>query len=221
MSLSPSRPPFPWCLRLGRLFLIGTFVVGCASQPQESGKAADSVATTKEPAAPNVPVTPAQALQPSAESTPGVAPQGAGIKKEEASGRSESLAPAAKTERTRGASARPAAASAPLPMRKSGSARASETAPSRLTLDEPEAQPAYAEPPELTQALAQFDAQWETLSTSRACDDACRALESMRRSAQKICDLVLDGDPRAHCTTARARLEQATRDLSARCSTCR
>jgi hypothetical protein len=83
------------------------------------------------------------------------------------------------------------------------------------------AAPAFAEPPELRAAILEFDAQWEKLSSSRLCEDACKAFESMRRSAQRICDLVVSGDPRERCRTARSRLDQASRDLAARCADCR
>jgi hypothetical protein len=84
-----------------------------------------------------------------------------------------------------------------------------------------DAQPVYAEPPEVAQALLDFDNQLEALSTTRACDEACRALESMKRTAQRICELVLDADPKERCRTARVRLEQASRDLTTRCPSCR
>lgn len=87
----------------------------------------------------------------------------------------------------------------------------------------PGADPAlvYAESPDLVAAVVEFDKQWETLSAARACDDACRAFDSMRRSAKRICDLVVAGDPRQRCRTAQARLNQASRDLAARCTECR
>jgi hypothetical protein len=85
----------------------------------------------------------------------------------------------------------------------------------------PEPSPAFAEPPDLRAAILEFDAQWEKLSSSRLCEDACRAFESMRRSAQRICDLVVSGDPRERCRTARSRLDQASRDLASRCADCR
>jgi hypothetical protein len=83
------------------------------------------------------------------------------------------------------------------------------------------AEPTFAEPPELSEVLNEFEMQATALSTNQTCDTACQALESMRRSAQKICVLVADSDPRARCSTARARVEQASRELSARCTTCR
>jgi hypothetical protein len=80
---------------------------------------------------------------------------------------------------------------------------------------------AYSESPELVAAIVEFDKQWDALSVSRACDEACRAFDSMRRSAKRICDLVVAGDPRQRCRTAQARLDQASRDLAARCTECR
>lgn len=85
----------------------------------------------------------------------------------------------------------------------------------------PGAAPEFAESPELHAAVTDFEAQWERLGTIRACDEACRAFESMKRAAQRICDLVIANDPRARCLSARARLDQASRDLAARCADCR
>lgn len=87
----------------------------------------------------------------------------------------------------------------------------------------PVAEPAlaYSESPDLIAAVVEFDKQWEALSGSRACDDACRAFDSMRRSAKRICELVVADDPRQRCRTAQARLDQASRDLATRCSECR
>lgn len=79
----------------------------------------------------------------------------------------------------------------------------------------------YSESPALVAAVVEFDKQWEILSASRACEDACRAFDSMRRSAKRICDLVVAEDPRQRCRTAQARLDQASRDLAARCTECR
>jgi hypothetical protein len=113
-----------------------------------------------------------------------------------------------------------------LPKSSAGAARApakaarsaQDAAPT--TDDRDRARPAFAEPPELQRALAEFETQLTTLSTTKSCGDACKALDSMRRSAQQICTLVMDDDPRRRCPTAKERLEQAARDLSARCPSC-
>jgi hypothetical protein len=208
--------------RSGAYCALVLFTLGCATQPREHGKAADSLAKTTTVQAPviasNTPATP-----PEPEANEGRTEAVSQEKRSEEGSLAPNRSATAKStgERKRG-SPKPAGAGLGAPSSKSGAAPAPAAAPaSRPVFDDSEAQPAYAEPPELVRALAEFETQWEALSTSRACEDACRAFESMRRSAQKICDLVLDGDPKARCPTARARLEQASRDLSERCSTCR
>ncbi|HMA92857.1 MAG TPA: hypothetical protein VKP30_09230 [Polyangiaceae bacterium] len=114
----------------------------------------------------------------------------------------------------------------PTPSRATAGAsrREAEAASKAAPAPYPPAQdavPTLVETPELHAALAEFDTAWQHLSASRACEDACRALESMRRSAQRICDLVVASDPNQRCRTAHGRLDQASRDLAARCSGCR
>jgi hypothetical protein len=87
--------------------------------------------------------------------------------------------------------------------------------------DAPEPQPTIVESAEIRAYVQEFDAEWEKLSSSRTCEDACRAYSSMTRSAARICDLVASGDPRARCRNARSRLDQASRDLANRCAACR
>lgn len=129
--------------------------------------------------------------------------------------------PAEPATRKRGAqelSPTPSRATAGASRRESEAASKAAPAPYPPVQD---AVPTLVDTPELQAALAEFDTSWQQLSTSRACEDACRALESMRRSAQRICDLVVASDPNRRCRTAHGRLDQASRDLAARCSGCR
>ncbi len=55
----------------------------------------------------------------------------------------------------------------------------------------------------------------EELST-HACDEACRALASMRRAADRLCAL----EPGERCEQARARCDAATRQVREACPEC-
>jgi hypothetical protein len=63
------------------------------------------------------------------------------------------------------------------------------------------------------------DAPDATLPPPDPCVTACRALGSMSRSADHICDLAGQGDDR--CGNARARVERATDRVRAQCPGCR
>jgi hypothetical protein len=213
-----ARLSVSYATRLGGVGLVVAFVIGCATatQPKESGKAADSVASPYEAKAPSLPVAVVPSNQPQPHEEALTNTEDRAEKSKGSPSPTYSKIPSG--ERKRGAPTQSAKEGEFTPPRSGARPPSKASAP---VFDNAEIQPAYAEPPELASALLEFESNWDALSTSRACDDACRAFESMRRSAQKICDLVLDGDPKARCPTAKARLEQASRDLSARCSTCR
>lgn len=215
-----SRSRFACCWLLGLFAIVPTcFGCGCASRPKESSSAPAALASAATPTD-SQPAAEMQAPQPGSEAAeatreeslaktrraPGQVPKSAPVvAPAQPADRSETDDAIAVPKRTSPASSGP----------KRKSAEASPAgAPGA-------AAPAFAEPPELRAAIQEFDAQWEQLSTSRACEDACRAFESMRRSAQRICDLVVASDPRQRCRTARDRLDQASRDLASRCTDCR
>jgi hypothetical protein len=194
--------------------------VGCATQSKEPGRAVASPPSAESPSAEAVKAE-ARSPQPNMElqapladdsrNAPTVAPAREAV----ASGAATPALNATKKDRK--------ATSEADSERRRGAAGAPK---SKLGIsDKPAAAPeptlAFAEPPELRAAVLEFDAQWEKLSTSRACEDACRAYESMRRAAQRICDLVVSSDPGQRCRTARSRLDQASRDLASRCADCR
>lgn len=82
----------------------------------------------------------------------------------------------------------------------------------------------FAEPP----AAAERDAAWDELlrtelslsSSAGDCPTACRALESMRRARQRICELGPPDDPDGRCAAAGAKVENATRRVVSSCGTC-
>ncbi|HEY5961969.1 MAG TPA: hypothetical protein VIV60_35670, partial [Polyangiaceae bacterium] len=102
----------------------------------------------------------------------------------------------------------------------SGSAARKEAAARPAPAAAPAAGPqlSFAEPPQLREAIVEFDNAFEQLSTSRACEDACRAFASMQRAAQRICNLVISNDPRERCRNARSRLDDAAKDLTPKCN---
>lgn len=73
---------------------------------------------------------------------------------------------------------------------------------------EPEAEPAKAS--ESESGAAQGNARAQSTPEDR-CSVACRAYQSMRRSAERICELTGAGDQ--HCTRARRRVDAARGQL--------
>jgi hypothetical protein len=79
--------------------------------------------------------------------------------------------------------------------------------------------PAFAQgfPPkdEVTTLERNLASETATLSTSD-CTTACRALASIRRAADKICEL----EPGDRCTAGRAKADEATRRVREACPEC-
>lgn len=71
-------------------------------------------------------------------------------------------------------------------------------------------------------ALADFAAAEKALSLSAPCDTMCKALQSMVRAADRICELARDGGAtdQKKCADARARVADATAKVRAACPTC-
>lgn len=207
-----------WLRLLTTPLWIGALIVGCAGPTRESG-AVDAAPATQQPA---ISKREESQIAPAPAAAPVVPPQLPATSEQKRDDVSAKSSGAALGSQAATKKATPAGASAPRAAKPAANRAASDRAGGPAS-DEYESagEPAFAEPPELALALSEFESQLETLSTTRACDDACKALESMRRSAKRICDLVLDSDPRERCQTARARLERAARDLSTRCSDCR
>jgi hypothetical protein len=62
-------------------------------------------------------------------------------------------------------------------------------------------------------------AEAQSMSPPDPCVTACRALASMTRSAEHVCDLAGQGDDR--CSIARSRVDRATGRVQAQCPNCR
>lgn len=79
--------------------------------------------------------------------------------------------------------------------------------------------PSSPPPPPAETAAADRPAMQSTLPPQDPCVTACRALASMSRSADHVCDLAGHGDDR--CSNARSRVERATHRVQAQCPGCR
>ncbi|MBI2389242.1 MAG: hypothetical protein HYV09_06465 [Deltaproteobacteria bacterium] len=75
---------------------------------------------------------------------------------------------------------------------------------------------------EMADALAELAAAEQQLAASPPCVTMCKALESMKRAADRVCDLAKDGPPsdQRRCDDARAKLEEATARVRAACPDC-
>jgi hypothetical protein len=191
-----------------RSLLCASVTMACARESKEPPRAVHDSQAIPSPVAqaPMQPSPPANAL----ESAPPPSEPGAddGISKDK---KSSSGAP----RRAQGA---PSMAPKPAAPKAAARESADESSPANGSA---EPSPTLVESDELRRLLREFDTQAEQLANSHGCEDACRAYDSMRRSAQRICDLVLSDDPRARCRVAKSRVTDASRDLASRCGDCR
>lgn len=81
---------------------------------------------------------------------------------------------------------------------------------------------ARADDDEFATAVAEFDAADKALTTTAPCDTMCKALQSMIRAADRICELARDGNAteQKRCTDARAKVAEATSRVRASCPNC-
>jgi hypothetical protein len=81
----------------------------------------------------------------------------------------------------------------------------------------------FAQEPPLTleEAQSALDSAATELSTAgQSCAQACKALASMKRSSDRICELNGPSDPGARCQKARDRVETARETMRKRCGSC-
>jgi hypothetical protein len=62
---------------------------------------------------------------------------------------------------------------------------------------------------------AEIDRDWAQVQSSD-CDTACRALDSMRRATERLCEM----DPGERCARARQKLAEATAHVRSACPSC-
>jgi len=81
---------------------------------------------------------------------------------------------------------------------------------------------ARADDDEFATAVAEFDAADKALTTTAPCDTMCKALQSMIRAADRICELARDGNAteQKRCTDAKAKVAEATSRVRASCPNC-
>lgn len=89
-------------------------------------------------------------------------------------------------------------------------------APARRGPTSAEAPDAGEDAETLARAIETSFARLGDQLATHACDEACRALASMRRAADRICDL----EPGERCAGARARCEDASRRVREACPEC-
>jgi hypothetical protein len=81
---------------------------------------------------------------------------------------------------------------------------------------------ARADESEMSTAIAEFDAAEKALTTTAPCDTMCKALQSMIRAADRICELARDGTAteQKRCTDARGKVAEATARVRTSCPNC-
>jgi hypothetical protein len=73
----------------------------------------------------------------------------------------------------------------------------------------------------LDEAVDSFDRAATELATAGAdCVKACKALRSMERSSERICELNQPMDPGERCRKAKQRVDAAREALRSRCDNC-
>jgi hypothetical protein len=81
---------------------------------------------------------------------------------------------------------------------------------------------AHADNDPMTDAVTEFDAALKGLSLTAPCDSMCKALQSMVRAADRICELSRDGtaSDQKRCTDAKQKVAEATAKVRAACPDC-
>ena len=81
---------------------------------------------------------------------------------------------------------------------------------------------AQADDAEITTAVAEFDAAEKALLATAPCETMCKALQSMSRAADRICELARDGSAtdQKRCTDAKAKVAEATARVRVSCPNC-
>jgi hypothetical protein len=68
--------------------------------------------------------------------------------------------------------------------------------------------------------LAEARHELEIAASERDCARACRALQSMERAAQQICELARSGDERTECASAGEQVDKARTKVQSACGGC-
>jgi hypothetical protein len=161
------------------------------------------------------PRSPAPAQEPAATAAPGDAAESRAAQK-------SAVAPAAPPRANEPAPAPPAAGPAPArpPSVEVGSASAGQSISQEFT----RRVPVGAEDPHGASGarvrLAEARRELEIAANERDCARACRALESMERAAQQVCELARSADERRECTSAGDQVDKARSKVQSVCGAC-
>jgi len=68
--------------------------------------------------------------------------------------------------------------------------------------------------------LSQARREFEIATSERDCARACRALESMERAAQQVCELARSPEERRECTSAGEQVDKARSKVQSSCGGC-
>lgn len=210
-------------LQFGLFLIFLPFHAGCVSSPRSETAGAASLPTAPvslaAPADESSAVSKSEAdnfaQPPTANATPGARGSGAGS----TPARKPAAAGGMTGESKRAAPAPAQPASAPAAERQLESAD-TEYRNKSATLLQGVLRPTPSDSPELRTALEDFQSATEQLVAPHSCDEGCRAFQSMRRAAARICDLAGTSDATHRCLIARNRVTEADRDIKNRCGQC-
>jgi hypothetical protein len=68
--------------------------------------------------------------------------------------------------------------------------------------------------------LAEARRELEIATSERDCARACRALDSMDRAAQQVCELARSPEERSECTSATQQVDKARGKVQSACGEC-
>jgi hypothetical protein len=68
--------------------------------------------------------------------------------------------------------------------------------------------------------LSEARRELDIAASDRDCARACRALESMERAAQQVCELARSAEERGECASATAQVEKARDRVNSACGSC-
>jgi hypothetical protein len=68
--------------------------------------------------------------------------------------------------------------------------------------------------------LAEARRELDIAASERDCARVCRALESMERAAQQICELARSPEERSECTSAGEQVDKARTKVQSACGAC-
>jgi hypothetical protein len=159
--------------------------------------------------------SPRSAQEPAATAAPGDAAESRAAQK-------SAVAPAAPPRANEPAPAPPAAGQAPErpPSVDVGSANAGQNISQEFTRRIPVGAPDPHGASGARVRLAEARRELEIAANERDCARACRALESMERAMQQVCELARSPEERRECTSAGDQVDKARSKVQSVCGAC-